>query len=226
MTVLFWFILIMMALIAVLFIAIPLFKKPSLKPASKSAILVILCLPIFAFLLYLHWGSSEKLKEYWVIQDRAEQVKQELAKYKNPQQVINRLKAHLNQFPNSAKGWYLLGRIYLTTQHYHQSVKALAKANRLDPNNIKIATVYAQALFFDNHRQLSKKALMLLERVVSQSPNNINANNLLAINAYNQGHYQQAIEYWEKLLPLFEPGSKDSQALLSMIARAEKQLKQ
>ena len=218
MIVLFWFMLGVMTVLALLFLVVPLCKmKYTLLP-------VMVLFPMMACIFYLHWGASQKLIHYWALQRQAEKVKQDLAQYKDPQQVIAQLQAHLKDSPDSARGWYLLGRIYLTMQQYAKATLALEKAWHLNPNDRTIATTYAQALFFDHHRKLSSKAVALLQNVIKRFPNDIDAINLLAVNAYNVGDYQTAVNYWEKLLPLFPPASEDSQALLTMIARAEKQL--
>lgn len=220
MTVFFWSILIVMTVIAAVFVMIPL------RFIYKQAALVTIGFIVVSLVFYLHWGASKQLSHYWALKDRSRRVKLEMAKYKNPQQIIARLKTHLARVPDSAEGWYLLGQIYLTMQNYTKSVAALEKAYQLDNHRINTAVTYAQALFFNNNRQLTPFAKQLLKSVLKRSPKNIDAINLLAINAYNLGDYQEAIEYWERLLPLFEPGSKDSKILLAMIAKAEKRLKE
>ena len=100
----------------------------------------------------------------------------------------------------------------------------LQKAHQLKPQHLEYAVAFAQAQFFANQNKLSQQSKMLLVSVLQKMPNNIAALNLLAINAYSQQRYKKAIYYWEKMLPLFQPGSKDSQVLLAMIAKAQKHL--
>lgn len=222
MLVLFWLLIIFMTLAALGMVILPLIKQK--KPAYRIAIILTLGMPLLSLTLYLHWGSSEKLEQYWLLKRQAALVKIEMAKIKNPIQVIDQLKAHLKAHPDSPKGWYLLGRIYLHMRYYQKSLLAFKKAYRLKPDNFGYAIEYVKASFLINKR-LSPTMITLLKNSVKQNSNNISAINLLAINAYNNKHYGQAIEYWEHLIPLFEPGSRDSQVLLTMIARAQEKLK-
>lgn len=224
MTVWFWLFIALMTLLAASFLVVPLLKGRG-KRAYWSAAVVAVCFPVLTVMLYYHWGASNQLENYWALKSQAVKVKAELAKIKNPQQIIDQLKSHLQARPNSSKGWYLLGKLYLTTGRYAPSVTALAKAYRLNPSNLDYKVAYSEALFFNNHRQLTPQAMQLLKSVIARSPNNVAAINLLAINAYRLGHYQQAVDDWEKLIPMFQVGSRDREVLLSMIAKAQKHLK-
>jgi len=222
MPILFWSIIIIMTLIALAIAILPLMKKQ--KPSYRIAIVLTLGLPLLSLMLYLHWGSSRKLEQYWLLQKQSALVKAEMAKIKSPLQAIKQLQAHLEAHPNSPKGWYLLGQIYLKMQYYQKALLAFKQAYQLKPNNATYLTGYAKAIYLNN-KQLSTKIVALLENIVDQDAHNIIAINLLAINAYKQKYYLQAIRYWERLIPLFEPRSRDGRALLTMIARAQKQLK-
>ena len=79
-------------------------------------------------------------------------------------------------------------------------------------------------IFFANGRKLSPDDVALLAPILKRDPNNVNAINLLAIDAYLQHHYQTAVSYWERLLLIFPPDSADSKAVLQMIAKAQKNI--
>ena len=213
--------LIVLTLIALLFVIIPLIKHK----AIFTAIVIFILLPLVTGVLYFHWGNARSSLNYVLHQQQTLRVKAELAKIKNPQQVVDQLKAYLQGHPNSPKGWYLLGKIYLTQNNYPEALAALTHAHEQAADNIDYSTAYAMAVFFTNQKQLTPVTKQLLEQVLLQSPNNVAATNLLAIDAYNQGQYSQAIHYWEKLIPLFDPQSEDERLLLQMISRAQKQLK-
>ncbi len=186
---------------------------------------MLIALALVAFILYWHLGASKKLQHYWTLQREANQVKLELSKVKNPKQVVDKLKSYLRSHPNSPKGWYLLGRIHLTQRQYPEALLAFQKAHRQKPANTDYTVAFVQASFFENRRQLRPNVQMMLKRIIAQHPANIGATNLLAIDAYLKGDYRLALKYWEKILPLFQVGSRDQKVLLSMIAEAQKKLK-
>lgn len=211
-----------MTLIALMIVIIPLIKNQ--KTAYVTAIVVTMSLPILSFILYLHWGSSEKLERYWLLQRQEVLVKADIAKIKNPHQLVDQLRAHLEAHPNSPKGWYLLGQIYLKIGEYQKSLSASEKAYQLKSDNSIYVAGYAEALYLNN-KPLSSKVIALLNKSVKKQGVNIATINILAVNAYNHQHYMEAIRYWERLIPLFQPGSRDDRALLKMIARAQNELK-
>jgi len=224
MQILFWVLIGLMIMLALAFIFKPLLQQKISKSSIVTLLVIAIILPAIAFPTYMHFGASKNLFHYWALKQEAVKVKKALAKIKNPQQIISMLKLHLQKHPDSAKGWYLLGRLYLGMHHYKQAYAAMAKAYRLQALNIEYAVAFAQADFFYHHQHLSDHSKQLLHAVIKRQPQNIAALNLIAVNAYMEHNYQRAIGYWEKMIPLLQSGSQDSQALLSMIARAQKQL--
>lgn len=219
MTILFYIILSAMTLIAALFFLIPLLQKSN----YKSGIVLLLLFAGGAYLLYGHWGSGQRwLQMVREHDDRIEMTAMTEA-LKNPEQLTLRMADFMSKHPNNPKGWYLLGRLYLSMEKYPNALAAFRKAHELLPNNYDYNTRYAEAIFFSNNRRLNDFAIHLLQIVLQNTPNNVAANNLLAIDAYQKKNYEIAIAHWEKLLSLVEPESTEAHLLLEMIARAEKE---
>jgi cytochrome c-type biogenesis protein CcmH len=189
------------------------------------ALILLLALPLIAGWWYWQEGNSRSVAQWHLAQQQAALVKAEIAKLGSPEQIAAALRARLQQEPQSARGWYLLGNLEVGLQHYTQAVQALKRANELQPNDINIMVKYAEALFFVN-QTLDAQARSLLERVLQIAPQNTNALNLFASGAYQAGDYATAIRYWEQLLPQFTTDSEDGKALLTMIAAAQKKLQQ
>lgn len=188
------------------------------------ALTLLIALPGVATLLYFHWGASDQLSHYWVLKTQAQAVESELADINTSDEVIEKLLAHLKQDPNSAKGWYLLGRLYLDTGRYEESEKAMFKAHRLKPDSDPYTVAYAQAWFFNHNQRLSPGLRAAVHDVLNRSSNNSAAINLLALDAYQQKQYSKAIAYWEGLIPQFPAGSRDRTVLLKMISQAQEKM--
>ena len=194
-----WSLIIAFSLISLVALLWPLIRKQK----NGWTILFALMVSIIAISLYFSLGASQKLNQYWVLQHQEKEISQQLTKLKNnPQLVIAQLKARLKANPNSARGWYLLGRVYLSTAQY-------------------INAEQAKASFFNHQQQLSPAMKQLLQTIVQQHPQRIDAVNLLAINAYQQQYYQQAIKLWQTVLLQLPAGSQDQQQIIEMIAKAE-----
>ena len=214
----FWLLVSVMLIIALGIIVYPL------RGAKTIAFVTSVIIAVLALCIYAHIGSYKALRQYWRIQAESTQVKAALAKIKSPQQLIDQLQQHLTQDPNSAEGWFLLGKLYVDTGQVLLAQKALSRSYQLSPHNVDYVLTYVQADFFANGRKLSPDDVALLAPILKRDPNNVNAINLLAIDAYLQHHYQTAVSYWERLLLIFPPDSADSKAVLQMIAKAQKNI--
>ncbi|MDF2868277.1 MAG: cytochrome biosis protein CcmI [Gammaproteobacteria bacterium] len=193
-------------------------------PPKRILILLLIALPGLAIGLYLHWGSGKQWSLYYQQQKNSQVIDSTLQQFGSPQQVIEKLEAQLQTRPD-AKGWYLLGRLYMSQSLFPQAVAAFANANELKPNDPQTILQYAEAQFLAQH-SLSIQAKALIEKVLAQQPDNTEAANILAIAAYQQGDYQQAIDRWEQLLTRFPAQSEDGKKLLEAIARAQAGLKE
>ncbi|MGB6976955.1 MAG: c-type cytochrome biogenesis protein CcmI [Gammaproteobacteria bacterium] len=204
-------------------------QHDSIMPDNRSsrimALILLITFPLIAGLWYWQSGDSRGVAQWRIVQQQAALVKAEIAQLGSPEQIAAALRTHLQQDPQSAKGWYLLGSLYIALQHYPQAVAALERANQLQPNDPAILVKYAEALFF-SHNTLNTQAQSLLNRALQITPPNVNALNLLATGAYQAGNYATAIHYWEQLLQQFPADSSDGKALLAMIAEAQKNLQQ
>ena len=216
-------------LLVMLCLLLPLRVGPSIAGLSKQVVagLVALFMMVLlgSVLLYMHLGASDKLALFYKQRREAHAVQAEIARIKSPAQVITQLQATLRAHPASARGWYLLGRLYLGLHQYTQAVKVMRKAHMLDKSSREYAVAYAEAYFFAHHQKLSLSLKQLLEGLVKNYPSDTAALNLLAINSFVQHNYRQALAYWEKMLPQFAVGSSDQKTVLAMIAKAQHHIK-
>lgn len=190
----------------------------------KTFLFLTIALPLFSIIFYLYNGNSQLLSKTFTAQKEAAEIIAVRKSLGKPQHVIETLQQHLAKNPNSAEGWYLLGRLYFTQQEYSKSVNAFEKAYTLNKKNPDILFQYAQALYLTEH-SLNGKPAALLKQLLALQPTNALAINLLAVAAFNEKHYQHAILYWEKLLPYYSPESADGKALLDAIARANHKIR-
>jgi cytochrome c-type biogenesis protein CcmH len=221
----FWFIISGICLLALIILLWPLKKtfKHSLK-SSGSLILVLtlsVLIPLSAFLLYGHWGAYSQVQQAAFVQQRVAAVKADISQTGSRQHLITEFEEHLRDKPKNAKGWYLLGKLYLQDGRVKEATAALEKSNQRQPNQPETMLALAEALFRDNKNALSPHARILLLKVLKISPDATLALNLLAIDVYNKGQYNQAVSYFERLLPYYPPESEEGKRLLAVIAKAQ-----
>jgi cytochrome c-type biogenesis protein CcmH len=168
------------------------------------------------------WGKSQEAAQWVQTKQRAQTVKEELTRLGTRQQIIVALHEKLQKLPadvNSAKGWFILGKLYFNEKKISESLSAFRKAAGLKPDEPEYLLQFVSVKFLLN-KQLDTQDKAALAVVLKLVPNNINAVNLLALDAYQHKHYQQAIHHWERMLAYFPAESQDSKTVLLMIHQA------
>ncbi len=184
--------------------------------------LVLLVMPLLG---YYYWGAGFEWRGYQQELAKQEQVKALLKTVQgSPQALITKLKARLAQQPESARGWYLLGRLYASQEDWQQAYSAYAKAYQLDPMNEGTAISYAQSLWQLNHQQFNDNIRGLFQSVLHKNANQPDALAMLAMDAFLGHAYKQAIDYWQRLLNILPPQSEDALAIRKAIAKAQQMM--
>lgn len=223
-----WFSAAGLCALAIGFIAWPLLSRRPKTPHPKSNILLLvtfsLLLPTLTFLLYGHWGAYQRLDQAGLVQERMAEVKREISQSGSRQSLIAEFEAHLKLKPLNAKGWYLLGKLYLHDGRHKEAVQALQTAKKLNPDDPETLLALAQALFLAHNNALNAESKKILLQVIKKVPESTLALTLLATDEYNKGHFDQALTYFEQLLPYYSPDSEEGKRLLEIIARAQQHI--
>jgi len=194
---------------------------PANPPRSRAplvvAMLVALLMPAAAILLYRLVGAPQAL-------DPAQRVAAQPAAptAMDMDRAIAGLAARLEQQPDDAQGWALLGRAYQATGRTRESLDALRRAHDLAPDDSSVAVEYAQAIAVvaGDHR-IDGEARTLLDGVLAKEPDHQRALWLVGISEYQAGRYDAAIARWNALLPLLDAGSDVAASVRRQIADAE-----
>lgn len=186
----------------------------------------LLVLPIFVVLVigaYQQWGAWTAWQDHLYEQARQEKARAILATIKSPAQLAQKLKAKLDNTPASARGWYLLGRIYASQLEWSSARDAFAKSYQLHPADELAAINYAQSLWQLNKQTFDEQIRSLLKEILINNPNQPDALAMLAMDAYECHDYSQAQIYWQQLLKLAPVNSREAKAIQKAIAKAQQQ---
>lgn len=178
-----------------------------------------------AFGGYYYWGSFSIWQEYVHDSQRKIQAETLLKSIKTPQELIEKLRAKLDDTPKSAKGWYLLGRLYASQGVWQEAVNAFAKATNFDPGNEQYITNYAHSLWQLHNRQFTPQITDLLSNLLKKNPSQPDALAMLAMDAFAREAYEEAIGYWQRLLRLTPPQSNEAETIRRAIVKAEERIK-
>ncbi len=178
-----------------------------------GSLLMLLLISYF----YITWGGFGEYYAYKKADDSQQKALQVLKKIKTPDELIVKLEKHLEVHPESARGWYLLGRIYSSQHHSKKALRAFAKAYILDARDELITANYA-SLLLENGEETKGRAM--LEKLLLDNPKQQDALAILAMDAYRKNNTKFAVLYWRRLLDTLPAESAEADAIRLAIAKA------
>ena len=179
-------------------------------PSRKTAIALLLLLPILALLGYGMLGKPQALDPAQTSAPpkmTADQINAMVAK------LAERMQAN----PDDMQGWLMLARSYKTMGRYEEAVAAYGKAEKVINDDPELLASYAETIAMAAGKGLKGKPAQLVERALKLDPQNAHALFLAGAAAMEAGDNKKGIAYWEALLPQVEPGSEIDQMLRSGI---------
>lgn len=188
-------------------------------------ILILILLPLISINLYSHWGASRQLQAWMTSQNSDPTLIAAEQHYLNhPDELVQRMQTVLAQHPDSTRGWMLLGRLYLAQQQWSPARSAFDHAMQLQPHNTEAILSFAEASFMQGQGKLEDHARTLCQTVLAKEPTQPLALSLLAMSAYHQQHYAEAIHYWEQLAAELPPQGDDNKTIMKLIADAHRRV--
>ena len=179
-------------------------------PSRKTAIAILLLLPVLALLGYGVLGRPQALDPM-----------QTAARPKmSPEQInamVAKLAERMQDNPDDMQGWLMLARSYKTMGRYEDAAAAYGKAEKVINDDPELLASYAETLAMASGTGLKGKPAQLIARALKLDPKQPHALFLAGAAAMEAGDKKQAIAYWEALLPQVEPGSEIDQLLRSGI---------
>ncbi len=135
-------------------------------------------------------------------------------------ELVEKLASRMEQDPDNAEGWFLLGRTYMRLQNYTQAVHAFENVVRLLPDETAGLLSLADAMTMANNRKVSAGAIELLERALGIDPDSVTALWLLGNAASDRGDTEAALGYWQRAYPLLDEEPAMQSELGQMITMA------
>ncbi|MGW7774968.1 c-type cytochrome biogenesis protein CcmI [Pseudomonas machongensis] len=171
--------------------------------------------PVMALGLYLHFGAADKVELTHEFADAP----------KTMQEMTTRLERAVQAQPDSAEGLYFLGRAYMADQRPGDAAKAFERAVALAGREPELLGQWAQAQYFAADKQWSAQLQSLTDEALKADPNEVTSLGLRGIAAFEDERYQEAIDYWQRLLAQLPEGDASRAALQGGIDRAADKLK-
>ncbi|MNO51564.1 Formate-dependent nitrite reductase complex subunit NrfG [compost metagenome] len=170
--------------------------------------------PAMALGLYLHFGAADKV----------ELTQEFAAAPKSMDEMIARLERAVEAQPDSAEGLYFLGRAYMAEQRPGDAARTFERAVSLAGRQPELLGQWAQAMYFAADKQWSAQVQALTDEALQADPNEVTSLGLRGIAAFEGERYQEAIDYWQRLLAQLPEGDASRAALQGGIDRAAERL--
>ncbi|MBU1362565.1 MAG: c-type cytochrome biogenesis protein CcmI [Gammaproteobacteria bacterium] len=181
-------------------------------PSRKTAMVILVLLPIFGLLGYGILGNPTALDP---VQTAAPQ---EMTPEKINEMVTG-LAEKLKADPDNIPGWLMLARSYKSMGRYAEAVDAYSHAEKGIGDDPDQLASYAETIAMANGKGITGKAIQLIEQALKINPNHGHSLFLAGAAAMEAGQNKKGIAYWEALLPQVEPGSEIDQMLQSGLAK-------
>ncbi|KXK69406.1 cytochrome C [Pseudomonas monteilii] len=177
-------------------------------------LLAALLVPLLALGLYLHFGAADKVE---LTQEFAEAPK-------SMEEMTARLERVVQAQPDSAEAMYFLGRAYMAEQRPADAARTFERAVALAGRQPELLGQWAQALYFAADKKWSPQLQALTDEALKADPNEVTSLGLRGIAAFEGERYQEAIDYWKRLLAQLPEGDTSRAALQGGIDRAAERL--
>jgi cytochrome c-type biogenesis protein CcmH len=190
----FWGILVVLCLVAVLFAVWPLWRSSHrLTPAVSTIIVLTVAL---SAALYNQVGSPGAPSGRSGADDSLPDM----------QEAVATLQGRLDRNPEDIAGWKMLGRTQMTMGNFGGAAEAYEMA--MDLEDAKVAQTLvdlAVAIMNRDQTQIEGRTASLVDSALALEPNNPAALFYSGVAAANRGDTETAAERWEKLLGLNPP---------------------
>lgn len=182
---------------------------------GKVPLTVALLMPLLAYGLYLHWGAIDDVERARTFAEQPQTI----------EEMTARLEARVKSEPDSAEGWYFLGRTYMAQERAGDAAAAFERAVNLGGRAPELLGQWAQALYFAGERKWTDQLQALTDEALKADPAESISLGLLGIAAYEEERFQQAIDYWQQLAVALPAEDPSRAAIQGGIEQARKRLK-
>lgn len=135
--------------------------------------------------------------------------------------VVDNLVARLNENPDDVEGWLMLGRTYAITGRFDEASMTFARLIKMVPDSAQLLSDYADVLAMTNNGSLIGKPAELINQALDIDPDYPKALALAGTVEFEQGNYDQATVYWERLLSAIPADSRLAKSVGDSIAQAK-----
>jgi cytochrome c-type biogenesis protein CcmH len=140
------------------------------------------------------------------------------------EQLVAGLVEKLQEEPENAEGWFMLGRSYMSMGRYSEAANAFKRVHDLVGDEPAVMLRYADALAMAQGGRIAGEPFEFIKRALELKPDDTTGLWLAGLGYEEQGQYEQAVQHWRKLETLMQDDPASQNEVRNLIARAEQKL--
>lgn len=202
------------------------------RPNWKSRLILLVWIPMLTVMAYMMIGDRTPVYKLWQAQDKVGQVADDLltGKIETPPEsatkdgvgLLSALQTNVYRHADDPQRWFRLAQVFTVLKAPDQSLEALSRAYRLNPDDPQVAITYAQTSFFGQNGTLDDTTREVLKHILTQTPDHQGAQMLMAMGEMRAGNYDQARQWIATLKTEISAKSGDHSTALKSLADLEK----
>jgi cytochrome c-type biogenesis protein CcmH len=140
------------------------------------------------------------------------------------EEMVIQLVERLRTQPDDPQNWVLLAKSYTVLKRFGDAVGAYGNAHRLNGDQPELLADYADALVMASGGRFTDQAANLLQRALEIQPDHTKALWLSGHWKYQNGAFDEAIQYWQRVAAQVPEDSPDARVIARQIGQARQQL--
>ena len=169
----------------------------------------LLFLSVFSLWFYHVNGAQDQVDQYYAQNFSSAELEtaKDLAKQGDMNALLEQLHSKLKQSPDNMDGWQMLARSAMNTQRFDLAIEAYQELIRIvkqqGENPAPLYGLLAQAKYYQSDGRLTAEIDAILSKAFSLERDELNSLGLLAIDAFTRKRYQEAKDYWLRILAIY-----------------------
>jgi cytochrome c-type biogenesis protein CcmH len=185
-----------------------------------AAGLLAVALPAMSLGMYLQLGDHQAVERPTALPPPSAEAPGHSGEELPPMEVlVQRLAERMEADPGNLEGWVMLGRSYTAMGEQAKAIDAFQRASELAPDDPAVMLGLAESMA-RTAGKLQGRPEQLIDAVLELEPGNINGLFMKGMARYQQDDMEGALQLWNRVQGLLEPGSEDVAALQQYIAQA------
>lgn len=194
------------------------------QPGKWAGWIVAVLVPVLSIGLYLNLGEYRVIGNPELAQvDRTTQDNvAENHENMSIEAMMERLKQRLQDNPEDAEGWFIMGRTMMAMQQIDSAVTAFQRAYDLVGEEPGVMFTLADALALQNDGSMAGEPEQLVEKALKLSPQDATGMWLAGLAAEQRKDYKTAHNYWRDMLPQIADDAEATAEIRRLLALLEK----